>query len=329
LFFARLNITNVTCRSTSLAEQAVEHRASPSALARSSWWQRHQRSLMPYVFVLPFFVIYGVFRLYPVLSALNLSLHESVGLGSPTFVGLRNYTDLLADSRFLHAVRNTSVYAAASVFILSPMALAVALAIRSSLVPGRLKGFYRVVFFLPQLTSFVVIALMFGLVFDKDFGLLNAGLRAIGFPQPNWLRSETFALPSIILTGIWTYIGINALYFLAGLQNVPEELREAAAIDGAETRQIFWHVTIPLLRPTILFVGVQATIFSFQLFEIPFLLTGEGPSDSTLTLAIYLYQTGFRSFDRGYAAAIGMLMALISLLLTALWLFLFRRSKTS
>ena len=165
---------------------------------------------------------------------------------------------------------------------------------------------------------------MFGLVFDVQYVLLNAFLDSIGLQQYNWLRSEALALPSIVLVAIWTYLGLNSLYFLAGLQNIPDELTEAAALDGAGRFQTFWGVTLPLLRPTILFVMVQATIFSYQIFEIPFLLTGGGPSDASLTLAIYLYEVGFSQFEQGYAAAIGYSLAVISILLAGLQLVLFR-----
>jgi ABC-type sugar transport system permease subunit len=230
------------------------------------------------------------------------------------------------DSRYLEALKNTTVYALASVFILSPLALLVAVAIRSFVVPtAAFKSFYRIVFFLPFITSFVVIALMFNLIFNNDFGLLNNALSSLGLPTFNWLNNERVALLAIILVAIWTYLGINALYFLAGLQNIPEDVLEAAAVDGASRLQAFWRVTLPLLRPVILFVVVQATIFSYQIFEIPFLLTAGGPSDSTLTLAIYLYEVGFRQFDRGYAAAIGYSIAIIAVVLAAIQLLAARR----
>lgn len=283
------------------------------------------RLITPYLFLLPFFVVYGIFLLYPVVDAFRLSFFEQTGISTPTFVGLENYRDLFTDERYLKALLNTTLYALASVFILSPLALLVALAVRSFVVPSaNLQSFYRVAFFLPNITSFVVIALMFLLVFDVDFGLLNAALEAVGLPGFNWLRSERLALPSIVLVAIWTFLGINSLYFLAGLQNIPDELNEAAALDGAGRGQIFWGVTLPLLRPTILFVLVQATIFSFQIFEIPFLLTQGGPSDASLTLAIYLYEVGFRQFEQGYAAAIGYSLALISIVLAGVQLLLFR-----
>ncbi len=282
--------------------------------------------MAPYLFLLPFFLIYTAFLVYPVLAALRLSFYESSGFGGDTFTGLSNYARLVQDPRYLEALRNTTLYAIASVFILSPLALLVAVTIRSFVIPtAAFKSFYRIVFFLPYITSFVVIALMFNLVFNNDFGLLNNALSALGLPTLDWLRDERVALLAIVLVGIWTFLGINALYFLTGLQNVPEEVIEAAAVDGANRWQTLWRVTLPLLRPVILFVIVQATIFSYQLFDIPFLLTNGGPSDSTLTLAIYLYEVGFREFDRGYASAIGYSIAIIAIVLAASQLLLARR----
>ena len=284
--------------------------------------------IAPYLFLLPFFLIYLVFLIYPVLAAFRLSFYESSGFGGDTFAGLANYTRLVQDTRYLEALKNTTLYALASVFILSPLALLVAVAIRSFIVPtAAFKSFYRIIFFLPFITSFVVIALMFNLVFNNEYGLLNNALTAIGLPSLDWLRDERVALLAIIIVAIWTYIGINALYFLAGLQNIPEEVLEAAAVDGATRLQTFWRVTLPLLRPVILFVVVQATIFSYQIFEIPFLLTQGGPSDATLTLAIYLYEVGFREFDRGYAAAIGYSMAVIAVVLATVQILVARRSE--
>jgi ABC-type sugar transport system permease subunit len=292
---------------------------------RASWWGRHQHEVAPYLFVLPFFVVYAVFFLYPVISSFILSFYKAVGLGSRTFVGLNNYASLANDPRYLKALVNTTVYTLASVFILSPLALAVAMAVRSFIVPwSGMKSFYRIAFFLPQLTSFVVIALMFALIFNQDFGLLNQALASLGLPKVGWLRETSLAMPSIVLVAIWTFLGINSLYFLAGLQNIPEEMNEASAIDGATRWQTFWHVTLPLLRPTILFVVVQAIIFSYQLFDLPYLLTAGGPSDATLTLAMYLYTIGFSQFSLGYAAAIGYSLALIAVIVSAFQFGLFR-----
>jgi ABC-type sugar transport system permease subunit len=306
---------------------AVAAAPAPAAVVRPARTGRApgRRAITPYLFLAPFFIVYAIFLLYPVIDAFRLSFNERIGISTPTFVGLENYRTLFEDDRYLKALLNTTLYAGASLFILSPLALLLALAVRSFLVPSaNLKTFYRVAYFLPNITSFVVIALMFGLVFDANYGLLNAFLEAIGQPTHNWLRSQVLALPSIVMVAIWTFLGINSLYFLAGLQNIPDELSEAAQLDGATRFQVFWTVTLPLLKPTILFVVVQATIFSYQIFDIPFLLTRGGPSDATLTLAVYLYEIGFQRFDQGYAAAIGYSLAVISILLAGLQLLLFR-----
>ncbi len=306
---------------------AVAAASAPAAVLRPARAGRApgRRAITPYLFLAPFFIVYAIFLLYPVIDAFRLSFNERIGISTPTFVGLENYRTLFEDERYLKALLNTTLYAGASLFILSPLALLLALAVRSFLVPSaNLKSFYRIAYFLPNITSFVVIALMFGLVFDANYGLLNAFLEAIGQPTHNWLRSEDLALPSIVLVAIWTFLGINSLYFLAGLQNIPDELSEAAQLDGATRFQVFWTVTLPLLKPTILFVVVQAIIFSYQIFDIPFLMTRGGPSDATLTLAVYLYEIGFQRFDQGYAAAIGYSLAVISILLAGLQLLLFR-----
>jgi ABC-type sugar transport system permease subunit len=284
------------------------------------------RAFTPYLFILPFFTIQAVFLLYPVVSALFLSFYQATGVGARKFIGLGNYVALAQDPRYLHALLNTTEYALGSIFILSPLALLIALAVRSFIVPGdNTRSFYRLAYFMPQLTSFVVIALMFALVFDKDYGLLNNFLAGFGLPKVGWLRESGLAMPSVIMVSIWTFVGINSLYFLAGLQNIPAEVNETAAIDGAGRWQSFWYVTLPMLRPTLLFVIIQATIFSYQVFDLPYLLTGGGPSDASLTVVIYLYQSGFQQFKLGYAAAIGYSLGIISIVLSLIQLRVFRR----
>jgi len=214
----------------------------------------------------------------------------------------------------------------AIVGVLCPLSLMVAVIVRSFVVPwGALKTFYRIVFFLPYITAFSIVALIFSLVFNTDYGLLNSFLSSIGLPTFNWLRSDTLALPVIILIGFWTYLGIYSLYFLAGLQSIPAELNEAASVDGANQWQTFLHITLPQLRPMMIFVVVQATIYSYQTFEVPYILLNGGPSDSTLTLAVYLYQVGFTNYDSGYAAAIGYVMVIIAMAIALIQLLLYRR----
>jgi ABC-type sugar transport system permease subunit len=287
------------------------------------WWRRHDRKLAPYLFVSPFFILFLIFSVYPVLYSFYLSFFKATGLGSRTFIGLGNYVDLFTDRRFIKSVINTTYYAAGSVFILSPLALLVALAFDSR-VTDRLRNLYRVSYFVPVITSAVVISMMFRMIFDEQYGLLNNFLAHLGVPAIPWLRSTRWAMPSVILLGIWIWLGINALYFLAGLQNIPHELKEAAQIDGASSWQVFVHVTVPILKPVILFVVIQAIIGSYNLFAQPYLLTGGGPQDATLTMTMYLYIIGFRQFKLGYASAIAYALVAIVLGLSLINLILFR-----
>jgi ABC-type sugar transport system permease subunit len=290
--------------------------------ALNLWWQKNDRKVAPYLFVAPFLLLFVVFSVYPVLYSFYLSFFKATGLSDWAFIGLDNYTDLLSDQRFVKSVVNTTYYAAASVFILSPLALLVALAFNSS-ATNRLRDLYRVAYFVPVITSAVVISMMFRMIFDEQYGLLNALLGNFGAPAIPWLRSPQWAMPSIVILGIWIYLGINALYFLAGLQNIPRELTEAAQIDGANTWQVFWYVTVPILKPVIMFVVIQAIIGSYNLFAQPLLLTGGGPQDATLFMTLYLYIIGFRQFKLGYASAIGYSLVLIVFTLSLINLVFF------
>lgn len=287
-------------------------------MAMNQW----QRRLAPYIFISPFFVGYGIFFLYPVLSALYLSFFQQNGaMSTPRFIGLRNYADLLHDPLFIKALTNTSYYALASILVIIPTALGLALVLNRPIL--RLREFFRLLFFAPNLTSGVVIAIIFTLVFEEQYGLLNNYILApLGLPAVRWRRDPVFIMPAIIIMGLWHYTGINALYFLAGLQNIPPEVREAARIDGASSWQLFRYITLPLLRPVLIFVLTFAIIGSYNLFGEPALLVGVegGPRNSGLFMTMYLYLTGFRLLKLGYAAAIGYALTLIIIVISAIQL---------
>ena len=281
-----------------------------------------QRRLAPYFFISPFFIGYALFFIYPVVYAFYLSFFKQVGIGSPpSFVGVGNYVKLLSDAKFVKAVFNTSYYAAGSVFIIVPAALALGLALNIRRLPVR--EFFRLFFFTPLITSGVVVAIIFSLVFNQPYGLINNYiLEPLGLPKLGWLLNPVLVMPSIVLLGLWRYTGINALYFLAGLQTVPVEVQEAAAIDGANRWQVFRHVTLPMLRPVLLFVVIIAIIGSYNLFGEPYLLTGAegGPNNAGLFMTMYLYLNGFRYLKFGYAAAIGYALTIIILVLSLIQL---------
>jgi ABC-type sugar transport system permease subunit len=286
--------------------------------------QNWQRRMAPYLFISPFFLGYAIFFLYPVLWGFYLSFFQQNGATStPRFVALGNYAALLSDTLFGKALANTTYYALGSIFLIVPAALALALIFTQPWL--RLREFFRLFFFVPNITSGVVVALIFSLIFNDQFGLLNTYiLQPLGIAPVRWLRDAAWIMPSIILVGLWRYTGINALYFLAGLQNIPAEVREAAVIDGASKWQLFRYITLPLLRPVLIFVLTFAIIGSYNLFGEPALLVGiEGGSrNAGLFMTMYLYLTGFRMLKLGYAAAIGYALTLIIIVLAAIQLTL-------
>jgi ABC-type sugar transport system permease subunit len=245
-----------------------------------------------------------------------------VGIGSePRLIGLGNYLTLLSDELFRKSLVNTSYYALGSLFVIVPAALGLALALFIRNLRGR--EFFRLFFFSPHITSGVVVAIIFSLVFNTEYGLINNFILVpLGLEKVRWLQDPAFVMPSIILLGMWRYVGINALYFMAGLQNIPVEVREAAVIDGATRWQVFRYVTLPLLRPVVIFVMTVAIIGSYNLFGEPAVLVGVegGPSNSGLFMTMYLYLNGFRFLKFGYASAIGYALALIIILLTLIQL---------
>jgi len=287
----------------------------------NQWWRRNQRKIAPYIFIAPFFVIFLVFGLYPIVYSFVLSFYKGFGFEHKTFFGLGNYIHLFQDARYGKAVLNTTEYAAGSLFILSPLALLVALAVNSAYV--RWKGLYKTGLFFPVITSGVIIAIIFGRVLDQQYGLLNLVLSWFGIPAVGWLSNGPFVMPAFIIMGIWTWLGINTLYWLAGLNGINKEYYEAASIDGANSWNSFLHITLPMLRPIMLFVAIQAIIGSYNLFEAPFLLTQGGPSDASMTLTLYIYTQGFQNFNVGYASSIAYSMTVLLLVLSLLNIRLF------
>ena len=291
----------------------------PSGLGH--WWQRNQIKIVPYLYIAPFFILFLIFLAYPVADSFLISFYKQQGISTPTFTGLTNYTNLLADPRFKQSVINSTVYALGSVFLQIPLAFLLAVVIHSKLVPWlNVKSAYRLAFFVPLLVSGVVVSLMFTILYDQNSGLINSYLTHWfgDSAKIGWVRDAKVVKFSIIMMLIWQFTGLNSLYFLAGLQNVPRELEEAAAIDGANWWVTTTRIVIPLLRPVILFVVITAINGSYQIFTQPYLLTGGGPRDQSLSMVMYLYNTGFSYFNLGYASAIGYTLVLIVVTLAML-----------
>ena len=306
----------------------------PFSLA--GWWSRNQRKVIPYIFLAPFLASFLIFTVYPAGAAFFLSFQRVRGFISPAegggvvleYKGFENYERLLTkDKRFRTAIINGAEFAVGTVLIQMPLALGVALLMNSPRV--RFKTLARLAFFAPYITSAIVVGWIFTLVFDQRYGLLNALLAIVGLDAAGWLTDKNFVMPALIILGLWTWVGYNSLFFLAGLQNVPDDLKEAARIDGANTVRVFWHITVPFLRPVFVFVVITGLIGSFSLFSQPYLLfdSGSGPQDSGLFPLMYLFFMGFENLRMGYASAIGYLLTAIILLITGLQLLLFRLWK--
>ena len=226
-----------------------------------------------------------------------------------SFVGFGNFTDLFRDPIFWKSLWNTVYFALGTLILQLPVALLLAILLNSKLVKG--KNFLRLAFFTPVLVAGVFVAIIFNLIFDQRAGLINNEFVLFG-KEIGWLSTESYVMPAVILTGVWQWAGFNMIYFLAGLQGIRQELYEAAAVDGANWWQSFVHITLPSLRPVIAFVFVVSMIGSFQLFDLPYILTNGGePSDAGTTIVMYLYKNGFQFMRLGYAATIGWVLFII------------------
>jgi len=278
-------------------------------------WERIKNNENVYgaAFVGPLVVGLVVFTYGPVVAAAYLSFTKGDYISTPVWVGLSNYNRAFHDDIFWKALGNTAYYVVGTVPAGIVLSLALALAMNQEL---RGIVFYRAVFFLPTITSAVAISLMWSWMYNPEFGIVNALLRAVGLKGPMWLASPDWAMPAIMIMSVWRGLGYNMLLFLAGLQGIPRELYEAAEIDGAGSWRRFLHVTFPLLSPTTFMIAVLSIIGGFQVFEYSYVMTQGGPLYSTLTVVLLIYQRGFETFEMGYASAIAYLLFAIILVLT-------------
>jgi lactose/L-arabinose transport system permease protein len=273
------------------------------------------RQLAPYFFVAPFFLLFAIFWVYPIAYSFVLS-----------FINTRqrpwtldwdfNWGRLIQDDFFWNALGNTMIILVVQVPLMLALATLLAVAFNSDLL--RLKGFYRFAFFAPLVLGAVPYSAVFRLVFNEQYGVLNYALESIGLNAIPWLYESTPAMITIMIAMTWRWTGYNAVILLSGLQSIPLALYEAARIDGAGPFQQFFKITLPMLRPVLLFTFVLSTIGTLQLFTEPWLITTTGPGNATETLVTYLYKQGFRSFNFGYASAIAYTVALIAVFFSLL-----------
>ncbi|HEX8218933.1 MAG TPA: sugar ABC transporter permease [Chloroflexia bacterium] len=293
-------------------------RARPQSRSRLSQLLHEMNSRQAragYLFMLPSVVILAVFVFWPIFQSVLLSLHHwKFGAAEQTWAGLSNYDRLLHDSRVGGAFRNTLYYTAVTVPVGMVLSLVLALALNEKLP---LKGLLRSSFFLPVISSFAIMAITWSFLLDPDIGLLSYWFRQLGFPARSWLRDPDWAMPAVILVSLWKSVGFNLVIFLAGLQGISSSLYEAAKMDGANSWQRFRYVTLPMLRPTTLFVLVISVIGAFQVFDPVYVMTpGGGPLFSTETVVTYIFYQGIQLTDLSYAASIGVFLFLIVFVLT-------------
>ena len=281
-----------------------------------------------WLFIAPAITLIAVFFFLPVGASLLLSItdFDLYAVANPSnvrFVGTRNYTELLQNPTFWLALKNTFYFALIGGPLTVATSLGAALLLNAKVV--RFKTFFRTIYFLPFVTTLVAVAIVWRYLYHPQYGFLNYALGAIGIHPIDWLGDPRWAMPAIILLAVWKNFGYNMLIFIAGLQSVPEDLYEAAALDGAGAVRQFWHVTLPNLAPTFFFVGVVTMIGYFQLFAEPYVMTTGGPLGATTSLVLFMYEEGFRWWRLGVAASIAFLLFLIILVWTAIQLRLERR----
>ena len=253
-----------------------------------------------YLFILPNFIGFVLFMLVPIIMALVFSFTNYDVISTMDFIGFENYIDLFTDDQFLISLRNTLWYCVLTV----PSGVVLAL-LMAVLLNRQLKGMaiFRTLVFIPVITSMVAVSLVWSMLYEDNSGLLNILLGYLGLGPVHWLTDTNMAMISIAIMSVWKGLGYNMTIFLAGLQGVPGELYEAATIDGANSVQKFFKITVPMIGPTTYFVTLMALIGSLQVFDQVNIMTGGGPVDATKTVAFYLYQYGLQFYKMGYACA--------------------------
>lgn len=297
-------------------------RAQKSSQGGSSL-RRNQRVFILSVLI-PMLIFFFVFYIYPIVSGFAGSLTNWRAFQNPaerTFIGLDNYNQLLRDPVFMASIGNTFKYALLYMPIAVVLSLAVALAINAS---GRLAGFFRTVYFLPVVTSVIATALIWSVGFYQPrYGLFNQIFSLLGLPQQTFLRSPDTALFAVVIYSVWKNLGYDVVIFMAGLSSIPSTFYEAARVDGASRFRIFWHITLPLLQPTIVFVIITGVINALQVYGPIYVMTVAsgadkpgGPLNSTIVVAVYQWQVAFSELRLGYGAAMGVMLFLIILAIT-------------
>ena len=271
--------------------------------------------VIPYIFVAPYIVHFLLFVAFPVLFTIVLTFHKWNIIAPMEYVGFTNYIRLFNDEIFFKSIGNTLIFLAIHI----PLQIVIALFIAEILNQNiKFKGFYRAAFFLPVIVSGVVVTILWQQLYGFDAGLFNRLLTKIGLAKVGWLIDPDIAMPSIAIMATWKNVGLYIILFLVGLQTVPPHYYEAADLEGANHWQKFFKITLPMINPTIFMVLILSTIGGFSLFIEPYIMTGGGPLNSTISAVLYIYKQGFFYYHMGYSATLGLFFAMIILLVVVI-----------
>jgi len=269
-----------------------------------------KKKILPYLFVSPYLIHFILFIGFPIGFSIYLTFHDWNIIAPMEYVGLANYKRLFYDQLFWKSLKNTVIF----LLIHIPLQIIVALFLAELLNQKiKLKSFFRAAYFMPVIVSGVVITILWQQLYGFESGLLNRLLIKIGLNKIGWLTDPDWAMPSIAIMATWKNVGLYVILFLVGLQTVPQQYYEAAELEGANHLQKFFKITLPMINPTIFMVVVLSTIGGFSLFIEPYVMTGGGPLNSTLSAVLYIYKQGFFYYHMGYAATLGFFFALIIL----------------
>ena len=310
----------------STQEQVVQSGVRAQRVPRTKGISPWRNDLVGFGFVLPFLIAYTLFLLWPVLLGLRMSFYNwnLAGGGTTDFRGLGNYQELFGDSNFWSSLWHTILFTVLSTPVLVVLALALALLINHT-IPA--KWLFRLAFFAPFVLPVTVVVLIWNWLFTPGFGLINSIITAIGLPSVNWLTDPHVAMTSVVIVTVWWTVGSNFLLYSAGLQQIPHELYEACAIDGAGAWAQILRITIPMLGRITTLIVILQVIASLQVFSQIFLLTSGGPDFVTRPVIQYIYETGFSSFRVGYASAASYVLFVLILVVTAGQFVLLQRSQ--
>lgn len=286
--------------------------------------QRRKEARVAYLFLLPTFLGFLLFSSGPLLASIGLSFTSYDVLSRPVAVGLDNYLELVQDERVHAGFRNTVVFVVLSGVLEMVIALLLAVLLQNRM-PAGLRYYFRTAFFLPIITSSVAIAIIFSYMFSKEFGVINYYITGLGFDEVPWLTTTRWSLITVVFASVWQRLGFTFILFVAGLQNIPRELYEAAEIDGVTWWTKLLTITLPLLSPTMLFVGVIGLINGLQVFDLPYIMTSGGPGDSSRTVVMLIQEEAFQNLRFGYGSAIAVLLFLGIMFLTLVQFWLSRR----